>query len=161
MKKLGFIFKKARLNDESQSTKTILKKDFKVIEFKVNKYFIRFGSSTVKYDFKEWIDREIENFKSTSRSERPGNILFDQINSFRRNKNLDFIFVVHKRKNRRYIIAINFLLIDFFKEKYGFRELNYKELIYWEVLVEMSRKVYFPLIKKNIKKKIKNRKLAD
>ncbi|KAG0418670.1 hypothetical protein EQH57_0697 [Dictyocoela roeselum] len=149
LKKLKFILKKSRLNDENQSTITILKKDFKADQVEMQGRVVRFGSSTVKYDFKEWVNREINKNKEAKGS---GNILLGQIDSFRKEKHLDFLFVSHKFKNNRYIIAINCPFIVKLKKKFGFKDLNYKDLVYYKIPADMSRKVCFPIFRNFIKK---------
>ena len=164
IKKICKKIKKLRKKDEKYKTEIILQKDFKIYVMKD----IKFGSSTVKYNFKEWIDREeykkkIEekknNYKNKNININKKNILKKSENKIKKNlltnefknhlKNfeLDFLFVIYKKKNERFLCEINFPYIKEFSKKYNFNKLFYRDFIYYKIPEEFSRKILIPLVK--------------
>lgn len=134
--------KKARRIDKKQSTEQILSKDFK--KFKFNN--IVFGSSTIKYDFHKWINREYS-------TKDAGSLLFEDLKKFMSKLNLDFYFVTTKLKGRRYVISINSAIFEDISIRKNFSEINYKGMKYYEVPVEFSRKIMVPEIEGEIERR--------
>lgn len=147
LKKIRKELKLARRNDKKQPSDIILQKDLKVYEH--NGY--RFGNSTIKYDFEKWIDREGSKVKGIEK-DKIGLILQMKLEEFAKDCAFDFYFVGCKLNKQRHFISINFPNIRLFAKEYRFHQLNYKGFTYYKIPVELSRKIFMPLVLKSLEK---------
>lgn len=146
LKQMRKKLKKSRRNDKHQVTEMILQKDLKMYE--CAEY--RFGSSTIKYDFEKWIDREGSKVTGIEKN-KLGMILSMKLEECRKDFGFDFYFIACKLNKKRHLISINFPYIRFFAKKYSFQELSYKGFTYFKIPVELSRKIFMPMVIKVLK----------
>lgn len=146
VKKIVKTIKRVRRNDSKIETDIILKKDYKGFE----KDGVHFGYATVKYDFKEWVDREAAKSKVGS-DNKAGLILESQFSFFRRENGLDFLLVNLKLGPKRYLACINCPFEKQLAESQNFKPLEYKGFHYYELAVEKTRKILTPAIKDLLK----------
>lgn len=142
LKKIRKTLKNDRRNDDKLPTDVILQKDFKLYIHDKTK----FGISTVKYDFKDWAERDgkaLKDFKPN----QIGVALYLELNDFRKKLGLDFLLVGCKFGVKRHFVVINFPLIDNFAKDNALRKVEYKGLEYFSAPVEMSRKIIAPIIR--------------
>lgn len=142
LKKLRKQIKKERLNDSKYDTEIILQKDFK--QYYHNN--IVFGISTVKYSFRDWVEREGKRFKDYNPDEI-GAQLYLKLNSFRKKLGLDFLLVGYKEGETRHFVIINFPLVERFAQENKFVKDEYKSLEFFNAPVEVSRKIVAPKIR--------------
>ncbi|XP_029166583.1 exopolyphosphatase PRUNE1-like [Nylanderia fulva] len=134
--------KKARSNDKEYPTEIILQKDYKNYLFNE----MRFGCSTVKYDFEVWIEREGKGSKGV-KQDKIGTVLLSQLQSFKEDMGIDFLIVGCKLKKKRHYIILNLPYLTIFSKENLFELVNYKGLSYFRAPVELSRKLLVPRIK--------------
>lgn len=147
LKKTRKLLKKARRNDYLQKTEIILQKDLKVYEHS----HYRFGNSTIKYNFEEWIDRESKKVSGIEKN-KLGLILQMKIEEFVKDCAFDFYFINCKLNKIRHLFVINFPNLRKFKKEFRFQELQYKGFVYFKVPVELSRKILMPMVIESLKK---------
>ncbi|ELA41226.1 uncharacterized protein VICG_01715 [Vittaforma corneae ATCC 50505] len=134
--------KKVRLNDKDLDNETILLKDFK----KFDKDGMVFGYSTVKYSYEEWVDREAKNVNTSSES-KAGSVLEAAFHAFKREYGLDFLLVNRKAGKKRFLIMVSCPFEKKLAAQHNFKHVDFKGLHYYEIDVELSRKILTPAIK--------------
>lgn len=144
LKKLRKTIKSERLNDATLPTEIILQKDYK--EYRQDS--IKFGISTVKYKFDEWIDREGKSVKGI----KEGSAMKAIINDFRETLGIDFYLIGCRMNGERHFLAINFPLMEKFAKEQGFEKMSYKGCDFYKVKLEVSRKIIAPKIREFISK---------
>ncbi|KRH92378.1 Exopolyphosphatase [Pseudoloma neurophilia] len=148
LKNMRQSLKKARRNDKEQTTEIMLQKDLKVYEHEG----FRFGNSTIKFDFEKWIDREGSKVKGIEKG-KLGLILQMRLEEFSKDCAFDFYFVGCKMNKQRHLIAVNFPQIRLFAKQYRFHELHYQGFTYYKIPVELSRKIFMPMVLRLLEKK--------
>lgn len=147
LKKIRKNLKEDRRNDHKLNTEIILQKDFKIFTQDNTK----FGMATVKYDFKDWVNRDgalLKDFKP----DQIGIALYLGLNDFRKKLGLQFLIVGCKLKKKRHFVPINFPLIERFANNNGWIKVEYKGLEYYRAPVGMSRKIVAPIIREYLMK---------
>ncbi|KAF7683628.1 putative exopolyphosphatase [Astathelohania contejeani] len=145
LKKIRKIIQSARKNDYLYSNEIILQKDYK--EYEHRGYV--FGTSVVKYNFEDWIEREIK-----IKGRDLMGVQFEMaLESFRRRMGLDFLLVLCKWKRVRYIIILGFPYKKQLIENEKFIVLTYRGVTYFRMPKKYSRKVIVPLIEKMLDNK--------
>lgn len=143
MKEVVKRIKKERQNDKDLSTETILLKDFK----RFDESGTVFGYSTVKYSFKKWVTRE-----GGESNGKAGSAFEAALHTFKRDYGLDFLLVNRKAGKKRFLILVGCPYEKKLMARGDFFPRDFKGLQYYEVPVELSRKILTPVIKEMIRK---------